>query len=251
MSAVFDHLLARHDEYKWDFVQIQLNYLDWKYAKRINPRNTDAEYLYGELRQRNIPAVIMEPLLGGRLSNVPGTIVARLKQREPEMSVASWAFRFAGPSAGRADRAERHDPHGTLAGQPAHLRSAETADGRRFREFLARDGRRQMMRFDTIPCNDCKYCMPCPYGLDIPAILLHLQQVPERRRRPRTVRRMRTSGKPGKPFWWDTTAAVPKLRQANRCIGCNQCSVHCPQRIDIPKELHRIDAYAERLKQGI
>ena len=98
--GVFDYLLSRHDEYKWDFVQIQLNYLDWKYAKQINPRNTDAEYLYGELEKRGIPAVIMEPLLGGRLSNVPSTIVARLKQREPEMSVASWAFRFAGSLPG-------------------------------------------------------------------------------------------------------------------------------------------------------
>ena len=97
---VFDWLLSRHDEYKWDFVQIQLNYLDWKYARQINPRNTDAEYLYGELSKRGIPAVIMEPLLGGRLSNVPGTIAARLKQREPEMSVASWAFRFAGSLPG-------------------------------------------------------------------------------------------------------------------------------------------------------
>ena len=93
---VFDRLLAEHDKYKWDFVQIQLNYLDWKYAKQINPRNTDAEYLYGELAKRGIPAVIMEPLLGGRLSNVANDVVAMLKQREPEASVASWAFRFAG-----------------------------------------------------------------------------------------------------------------------------------------------------------
>ena len=47
--AVFDHLLAQHDRYKWDFVQIQLNYVDWKHAKEVNTRNTDAEYLYGEL----------------------------------------------------------------------------------------------------------------------------------------------------------------------------------------------------------
>ena len=93
---VFDYLLSRHDEYKWDFVQIQLNYLDWKYAKQINPTNTDAEYLYAELAKRNIPAIIMEPLLGGRLSNVPDNIMARLKEREPERSVASWAFRYAG-----------------------------------------------------------------------------------------------------------------------------------------------------------
>ncbi|MGM9733254.1 MAG: aldo/keto reductase, partial [Prevotella sp.] len=58
---VFDYLLSKHDEYKWDFVQIQLNYLDWRHAKSTNPANTDAEYLYAELAKRNIPAVIMEP----------------------------------------------------------------------------------------------------------------------------------------------------------------------------------------------
>ena len=77
----------------WDFVQIQLNYLDWRHASGIN---VNAEYLYSELAKRNIPAVIMEPLLGGRLSKVHDHIVNKLKQREPEQSVASWAFRFAG-----------------------------------------------------------------------------------------------------------------------------------------------------------
>ena len=47
--AVFDRLLAEHDRYRWDFVQIQLNYVDWRHAKEVNTRNTDAEYLYGEL----------------------------------------------------------------------------------------------------------------------------------------------------------------------------------------------------------
>lgn len=93
---VFDYLLSRHDEYKWDFEQIQLNYLDWHHAKEINPRNTDAEYLYGELEKRGILAIIMEPLLGGRLSNLHDHVVSRLKQAEPERGVASWAFRFAG-----------------------------------------------------------------------------------------------------------------------------------------------------------
>ena len=100
--SIFDMLLKWHDEgrYHWDFVQIELNYLDWEYANEINDRNTDAVYLYGELKKRGIPAVIMEPLLGGRLANVPDPIVAKMKQREPERSVASWAFRFAGTPDG-------------------------------------------------------------------------------------------------------------------------------------------------------
>ena len=99
---IYDMLLKWHDEgrYHWDFVQIELNYLDWNYANEINDRNTDAVYLYGELKKRGIPAVIMEPLLGGRLANVPDNIVAKMKQREPEQSVASWAFRFAGTPDG-------------------------------------------------------------------------------------------------------------------------------------------------------
>ena len=74
----------------------QLNYVDWRHAKEVNTRNTDAEYLYAELVKRNIPAVIMEPLLGGRLSRLNDHLMARLKQRRPQESVASWAFRFAG-----------------------------------------------------------------------------------------------------------------------------------------------------------
>lgn len=244
---VFDYLLSRHDEYQWDFVQIQLNYLDWRYAKQINARNTNAEYLYGELEKRHIPAVIMEPLLGGRLSNVPDRIVAMLKQREPERSVASWAFRFAGSKPGVLT---------VLSGMTRmehlqdNLRSfcplqPLTDDDFRFLQETATE----MMRFETIPCNNCKYCMPCPYGLDIPAILVHYNKcindgnIPDNQRDPNYTKMRRA-------FLQGYDKSVPRLRQANHCIGCGQCSPHCPQRIDIPKELHRIDAYVEQLKQN-
>ncbi len=244
---VFDYLLSRHDEYHWDFVQIQLNYLDWKYAKQINPRNTDAEYLYNELHKRNIPSVIMEPLLGGRLSNVPDNIVVRLKQREPEKSVASWAFRFAGSFP---------DVLTVLSGMTRmeHLKDnlnsyaplkALTQDDFKFLQETAT----QMMQFDTIPCNDCKYCMPCPYGIDIPAILLHYNKCLNEGNIPETSQD-ETYRKARRAFLIGYDRKVPKLRQASHCIGCGQCSPHCPQRIDIPKELQRIDNFAEQLKRG-
>ena len=92
---VFDYLLQLHDQdrVKWDFVQIQMNFVDWKHASGWN---INAEYLYGELAKRNISVVIMEPLLGGRLSTLNNHLISRLKQRRPEDSIASWSFRFAG-----------------------------------------------------------------------------------------------------------------------------------------------------------
>ena len=244
---VFDYLLSKQDIYKWDFVQIQMNYLDWKYAKQINPRNTDAEYLYNELASRNIPVVIMEPLLGGRLSNVPDNIVAQLKQREPERSVASWAFRFAGSF-----------PHvlTVLSGMTRmehlqdNLRTYSPLDTLTDEEFtFLQDVATRMMQFDTIPCNDCKYCMPCPYGIDIPAILLHYNKCLNEGNTPASSQE-EGYRKARRAYLVGYDRSVPKLRQADHCIGCNQCSPHCPQRIDIPKELHRISDYVEKLKQG-
>ena len=244
---VFDYLLENHDKYKWDFVQIQLNYLDWEHAKEINPRNTNAEYLYNELAKRNIPAVIMEPLLGGRLANVPDHIVERLKQKEPERSVASWAFRYAGTMP---------DVLTVLSGMTymehlqdnlrsyCPLKPLSDEDMKYLYDTAA-----LMVQYPTIPCNDCKYCMPCPYGIDIPAILLHYNKcvnqgnVPESRQS-ENYRQARQA------FLVGYDRSVPKLRQASHCIGCNQCAPHCPQNIRIPRELHRIDNFVEQLKQG-
>ena len=92
--------------------------------------------------------------------------------------------------------------------------------------------------------------MPCPYGLDIPVILLHYNKCLNEGNIPESMQE-ENYRKARRAFLVGYDRSVPKLRQASHCIGCNQCSVHCPQRIDIPKELHRIDAYVERLKQEI
>ena len=243
---VFDYLLSKHDEYKWDFVQIQMNYLDWKHAKEINPRNTDAEYLYGELEKRGIPVVIMEPLLGGRLSNLHDHVVARLKQQEPERSVASWAFRFAGTFTGvmtvlsgmtymehLEDNLRSYAPFKPLTDEEVNFLYA-TAD--------------MMMQYPTIPCNDCKYCMPCPYGIDIPSILLHYNKCVNEGNVPDSSDGEQYR-KARRAFLVGYDRSVPKLRQASHCIGCNQCAPHCPQSIDIPAELHRIDSFVDELKR--
>ncbi len=243
---VFDYLLSKHDEYKWDFVQIQLNYMDWKHTPDEEPLSTNANYLYQELAKRGIPAVIMEPLLGGRLSKVPDHIANRLKQRNPEESVASWAFRFAGTHpdvltvlSGMTymehleDNIHTYSPLNPLTEEDLVFLQ-ETAD--------------IMKQYPTVPCNDCKYCMPCPYGIDIPANLLHYNKcvnednIPASKQSPKYAEARRA-------FLVGYDRSVPKLRQASHCIGCRKCVPHCPQEIDIPAELHRIDEYVEKLKQ--
>ena len=106
-----------------------------------------------------------------------------------------------------------------------------------------------MMGYPTIPCNDCKYCMPCPYGLDIPAILLHYNKCINEGNMP-TSSRSPEYEKARRAFLIGYDRSVPKLRQASHCIGCNQCRPHCPQNINIPKEMQHIDGYVEKLKQG-
>lgn len=245
---VFNSLLAQNDKYKWDFVQIQMNYIDWKNANEINNRNVDAEYLYNELVKLGIQAIIMEPLLGGRLSNLPDNIMARLKQQEPERSVASWAFRFAGTYpevltvlSGMTRMEHLQDNLHTYS--PLDPLTDKELD------FL-QDTATLMMQYPTIPCNDCKYCMPCPYGIDIPAILLHYNKCLNEGNIITNPQDDNYS-KARRAYLIGYDRSVPKLRQANHCIGCNQCSPHCPQSINIPHELHKIDAYVEQLKQSL
>ena len=245
---VFDYLLANHDRYRWDFVQIQLNYIDWNHAKEVNERNTNAEYLYGELRKRGIPAVIMEPLLGGRLASVNNNLTARMKQRRPADSVASWAFRYAGSFvgvltvlSGMSYREHLRDNLRTYSPlQPL------TDDELAFLDMAARI----ILSYPTVGCTDCKYCMPCPYGIDIPSIFRHYNrcvnegEVPSRSVDPDYERAR-------KAFLVGYDRSVPRLRQAERCIGCGECVPHCPQGIKIPDQLARIDAIVEKLKRGL
>ena len=241
----FDYVLGLHDKVHWDFVQIQMNYMDWN-PFRSNGFN--AEYQYNELASRGIPAIIMEPLLGGRLSQVPDHIAYRLKSRNPQGSTASWAFRFAGTYpdvltvlSGMTymehleDNIKTYSPLKALTDEEINFLQ-ETAD--------------LMMQYPTIPCNDCKYCMPCPYGIDIPAVLLHYNKCVNEGE---IAQDSQSDGyrKARRAYLVGYDRAVPKVRQADHCIGCKQCIPHCPQGIDIPHELHKIARYVETLKRNL
>lgn len=248
--AVFDRALAWHDEgkYHWNFVQIELNYLDWEHAKQINPENTDAKYLYAELHKRHIPVVVMEPLLGGRLAKVPDFISTKLRQREPERSIASWAFRFAGTPEDvlcvlSGMTYMEHLIDNTRTFSPLVPISEEE---NRFLMGVASD----IVDLKNIPCTGCRYCMPCPYGLNIPAIFAHYNKCINEGNFPNHGPEDPDYKRARRAFLIGYDRSVPKLRQASHCIACGQCVSHCPQRIAIPAQMRKIDKFVEKLKLG-
>lgn len=240
----FDELLALHETYHWDFVQIQLNYLDWNHASK---RNTDASYLQAELDKRGIPSIIMEPLLGGRLANVPDHIANRLKERNPSGSIASWAFRFAGSHKGVLNVLSGMTYMEHLQDNIKTYSPLKPLTQEEF-EFLEETAE-LLNAYPTVPCNDCKYCMPCPYGLDIPAILLHYNKCVNEGL-VSTEAEGSEYKKARRAYLISYDRAVPTLRQADRCISCGECLEHCPQHIKIPQEIIRISNYIEDLRRN-
>ena len=246
----FDRVVALHDKYHWDFAQIQMNYVDWLYASELNSRNVNAEHLYTELDKRGIPIVIMEPLLGGRLATLNPHMASMLKEHAPERSLASWAFRFLGmfprimsSLSGMSymehveDNVRTHSPCTPLTDDEMALLK-RVAD-----EFV---------HFPAIPCTTCQYCMPCPYGLDIPGIFSFYNKsladgniASEGTVEQREFRRARRA------FLTTYGKSIDRLRQADHCIGCGVCVRQCPQGIAIPDKMRMIEEYTNKLKDSL
>ena len=241
----FDQMIALQDKYHFDFVQIEMNYMDWQHADGV--RNVNADYLYDSLDKREIPIVVMEPLLGGRLASVPENVTRQFKEREPDKTVASWAFRFVGSYpriltilSGMTYREHLEDNLKTFMGfKPLTPEEIE----------FVKDMAGIMATYPTVNCTHCNYCMPCPFGIDIPEIFAHYNKhvnagTVAQNKEQANYNKLR------KEYLLSYDKAIPTLRQADHCIGCGSCLSHCPQSIDIPRELHRIDRYIETLKQN-
>ena len=249
-QSEFDKVVGWTDKYHWDFAQIQMNYVDWRYAHEIEPENINAEYLYNELDKRGIPIVVMEPVLGGRLAKLNEPLAKQLKEREPDRSLASWAFRhlamfprimtsLSGMNAMEhvEDNVRTHSPAVPLADDEMRLLE-RVAD-----EFA---------HFPAVPCTACQYCMPCPYGLDIPGIFSFYNTslgegniVTEGTVEQREFRRARRA------FLTTYDKSIERLRQADHCTGCGECLSHCPQGIKIPDKMRMIEDYTNKLKDSL
>ena len=240
----FDSMMELHEKYHWDFVQIQMNYIDWTHA---GGRNTNADYMYAELEKRDIPVVIMEPLRGGSLASLTKGQTAQLKAIEPDRSVASWAFRFCGSFpkvltvlSGMTYMEHLEDNLQTFCdfkplNEDEFVLLEDIAEGR--------------VRFPLVGCTGCEYCMPCPYGINIPGVFRFYDNSIVEDSYVSSVEQ-KGYARARRRYLAAYDKAVESARQADHCISCGKCVKACPQHIKIPQELRRINEYIEALRQG-
>lgn len=210
---VFTQIL---NDYDWDFVQIQLNYLDWQ--------NQGAEQLYRELEKRNLPCMVMEPVRGGYLATLDEQRAKTFLEMEPNRSIASWAIRWVESLpqvtvvlSGMSDMAQLED-------NVAMMTNFEPMNEKEL-EAVAKVVE-EIRKVNDIPCTGCRYCMDCPMGVDIPEIFA-------------IYSRLKIFGK-DKSFVEDYKEVMENGNGAEHCVGCQQCMNHCPQSIEIPDKLAMI-----------
>ncbi len=238
---VFDWLLDHQDDYHWDFCQIQMNYLDWRHASiRGGRRNdADAEYLYNKCEKTGVQCVIMEPLRGGALGKVSADVEQQLKALRPDDSAARWAFRWVGSypnvlTALSGMNQMEHLVDNVETFSPLDLcTEAENA----LLEKIADE----MAGVPTIPCTTCAYCMPCPFGVDIPGNFAYYNEAVNEKVLPLPDRASADYATRKQQFTEGYRKALPDQKAwAHSCQDCEECLSKCPQQIRIPNQMARI-----------
>lgn len=238
---VFDWLLDNNDKYHWDFVQIQMNYLDWTHAQRGRGRrrgDANAEYLYGRLEKLGIQAVIMEPLRGGGLANVQDDVRQQLARARKDDTPARWGFRWVG---------SKPNVLTTLSGmnRMEHLKeNLETFSPldpctNIENELLERIADK-MSGMPTIGCTTCAYCMPCKHGVDIPGNFAFYNKAVVDGRLPLPDASAPDFEEKRQAYLTAYQAAIPNKARANRCQDCGECLSKCPQQLPIPTHLSKL-----------
>ncbi len=223
--GVFEEILTA---YPWDFCQIQLNYMD---------KDTQATLKGVALaEQLGIPMIIMEPVKGGSLARLPKDVAGLFEAVRPEDSVSAWALRYVGsfPNvsvvlSGMSTMEQVEDNLKTFENfEP--LSEAERQVVENVAETL--HGRVQN------GCTACRYCMPCPAGVNIPGCFhiwntYHIyENAQEAERR------------------WKNE--LPEAEKAKNCIKCGKCEQVCPQKLSIREDLARLQQELDAIgAQGV
>lgn len=207
--------------FDFDFVQIQLNYLDWEmYHSR-------EQYEICEKHGKQV--VIMEPCRGGTLADLGEDVNKIFKEARPDKSIPSWAFRYVG---------SLENVLCVLSGMTVMEHVTDNVATFENFEYLTEGDKETIDKALTeyrksviVPCTGCRYCMDCPMGVDIPEVF-------------RIFNRSRFTHDEG--FLKVGLDKLDEKKLPTHCISCKKCMKHCPQHIEIPVRLAEID----KLYQG-
>ncbi len=198
----------------WDIALIQINYLDWtQYRSREQ---------YEILTKYGIPALVMEPLRGGALANLPKDTAEIFTNTDSTVSVASWAFRYVGslPNvicvlSGMSCEEHLDDNIKTFT----NFKPLTDADRKVIATALD-----SYLKKGTIACTECNYCMPCQAEVNIPGIFTLYNQSKDK----------------GDEFFRAEYAKLSEDERIVSCMDCDACLRKCPQKLEIPALLKRV-----------
>ena len=224
-TDMFKQLL---DAYDWDFCQIQYNYMD----EHSQAGREGLQYA----ASKGLPVIIMEPLRGGRLvSHIPKTAEKLFQDYPVQHTPADWAFRwlFDQPEVtvvlSGMNSVEMVEENVRTASE-TEAGSLTEADHELLTKVAA-----AINAGMKVGCTGCRYCMPCPNGVDIPG----------------TFAAYNRKYSEGTFAAWKDYAMTTVLRKnqtmARNCIGCGKCERHCPQHIAIREELQNARKVLEKL----
>ena len=217
-SDIFLKLL---DVYDWDFVHIQYNYMDEN--SQAGRRGLE------EANRRGIPVIIMEPLRGGKLVNLPKDARKILKEDPHGYTAAELGLRWLWDQPGVTCILSGMN---SIEMVEENCRIASEAEAGSFGEaekVLVERIKEIIKAKEKVPCTGCRYCMPCPRGVDIPGNF-HCYNL------------MSTDGKfEGWRNYFQSMCLRENPGMASRCVACGKCEAHCPQHINIIEELKKAD----------
>lgn len=216
------------NEHKWEFCQLQLNYLDWEVV--------NADELYRIADEAKVPVIVMEPLRGGVLCNLPDKANQKLKKECPDDTPASFGLRWA---------AGKNRVFTILSGMSNLQQLKENVDT--FVNYRAITEREEKIAHEiaqiiqsqgAISCTACKYCMEvCPRGINIAAIF-GLYNI------------YKGSTQPSRDFLFTYNyRALDESTRADKCIDCGLCCKNCPQNLEIPKLLKEVQNTVEKVEK--